>query len=185
MARVLTVGAAQLGPIQKEEDRTSVVNRMLALVEAANDKGCDLIVFTELSLTTFFPRWYMEDQAEVDQIDRDLGVEHGAHLFPDHGFDIVVARAFGQAQRFRRLLADSVGVFTGDANQVAGNIDRKRAAQRLRDIAVCTHRDFDCVTRRDQNGFTVALEGYGFIGGHLHGAIPALMYINIVYQPRC
>ncbi len=67
MARVLTVGAAQLGPIQKEEDRTSVVNRMLALVEAANDKGCDLIVFTELSLTTFFPRWYMEDQAEVDQ----------------------------------------------------------------------------------------------------------------------
>ncbi|HJP09167.1 MAG: N-carbamoyl-D-amino-acid hydrolase [Proteobacteria bacterium] len=67
MARVLTVGAAQLGPIQKAESRTSVVNRMLALVEAANDKGCDLIVFTELSLTTFFPRWYMEDQAEVDQ----------------------------------------------------------------------------------------------------------------------
>ena len=67
MPRVLTVGAAQLGPIQKAESRTSVVNRMLALVEAANDKGCDLIVFTELSLTTFFPRWYMEDQAEVDQ----------------------------------------------------------------------------------------------------------------------
>ncbi len=67
MARVLTVGAAQLGPIQKAESRTSVVNRMLALVESANDKGCDLIVFTELSLTTFFPRWYMEDQAEVDQ----------------------------------------------------------------------------------------------------------------------
>ena len=67
MARVLTVGAAQLGPIQKAESRTSVVNRMLALVESANDKGCDLIVFTELSLTTFFPRWYMEDQDEVDQ----------------------------------------------------------------------------------------------------------------------
>ncbi|GIT53023.1 MAG: hypothetical protein Ct9H300mP16_01830 [Pseudomonadota bacterium] len=65
MARVLTVGAAQLGPIQKAESRTSVVNRMLALVESANDKGCDLIVFTELSLTTFFPRWYMEDQDEV------------------------------------------------------------------------------------------------------------------------
>ena len=67
MARVLTVGAAQLGPIQKAESRTSVVNRMLALVESANDKGCDLIVFTELSLTTFFPRWYMEDQDEGDQ----------------------------------------------------------------------------------------------------------------------
>jgi predicted amidohydrolase len=43
-----------------------VVERMLALMHKAHDKGCDLIVFPELALTTFFPRWYMEDQAEVD-----------------------------------------------------------------------------------------------------------------------
>jgi len=28
--------------------------------------GCDLIVYPELALTTFFPRWYIEDQAEID-----------------------------------------------------------------------------------------------------------------------
>jgi predicted amidohydrolase len=66
MARVVTVGAAQMGPVQKAEGRAAVVGRMLALMDQAHDKGVDLIVFTELALTTFFPRFYMEDQAEVD-----------------------------------------------------------------------------------------------------------------------
>jgi predicted amidohydrolase len=66
MTRVLTVAAAQLGPIQRAEGRAIVVERMLALMHKAHDKGCDLVVFPELALTTFFPRWYMEDQAEVD-----------------------------------------------------------------------------------------------------------------------
>ena len=66
MARNITIGAAQMGPIQKAEGREAVVGRMLALMDKAHAKGCDLIVFTELALTTFFPRWYMEDQDEVD-----------------------------------------------------------------------------------------------------------------------
>ncbi len=32
----------------------------------AKRHGCDLVVFPELALTTFFPRWYFERQAEVD-----------------------------------------------------------------------------------------------------------------------
>jgi len=66
MSRAITVGAAQLGPIQKTEGRAQVVDRMLALMAKAHDKKVDLIVFPELALTTFFPRWYFEDQAEVD-----------------------------------------------------------------------------------------------------------------------
>jgi predicted amidohydrolase len=66
MSRIITVGAAQLGPIQKAEDRRSVVRRMLALMDHAHRKGCDLIVYPELALTTFFPRWFMQDQDEVD-----------------------------------------------------------------------------------------------------------------------
>lgn len=64
--RPITVGAAQLGPIQKAEGRDKVVGRMIALLDEAAEAGCDLVVFPELALTTFFPRWYMEDQAEVD-----------------------------------------------------------------------------------------------------------------------
>ncbi len=66
MSRVVTVGAAQMGPIQRAEGRAAVIERMLALLKKAHEKNCDLVVFPELALTTFFPRWYMEDQAEVD-----------------------------------------------------------------------------------------------------------------------
>ena len=56
MSRVITVGAAQLGPIQKAEGRGVVVERMLALMHRAHAKGCQLVVFPELALTSFFPR---------------------------------------------------------------------------------------------------------------------------------
>jgi N-carbamoyl-D-amino-acid hydrolase len=64
--RVINVAAAQMGPIQRADGREAVVTRMLALMDEAKRKGADLIVYPELALTTFFPRWYMEDQAEVD-----------------------------------------------------------------------------------------------------------------------
>ena len=66
MTRVITVGAAQLGPIQRADRRRDVVERMLALMHKAHARGCTLVVFPELALTTFFPRWMMKDQAEVD-----------------------------------------------------------------------------------------------------------------------
>jgi predicted amidohydrolase len=64
--RMVTVAGAQLGPIQKNEPRADVVRRMLTLMAEAKQAGADLVVFPELALTTFFPRWYMEDQAEID-----------------------------------------------------------------------------------------------------------------------
>ena len=66
MTRIVTVAAAQLGPIARAESRTQVVQRMLALMRQAKSHGCDLVVFPELALTTFFPRWYFEEQADID-----------------------------------------------------------------------------------------------------------------------
>jgi len=66
MSRIVTVGAAQLGPIQREDARPRVVKRLLDLLNQAKSHGCDLVVFPELALTTFFPRWWMTDQAEID-----------------------------------------------------------------------------------------------------------------------
>ena len=64
--RVITVGAAQLGPIARDESRAAVVMRMIVLLREARSRDCDLVVFPELALTTFFQRWYMTDQAEID-----------------------------------------------------------------------------------------------------------------------
>ncbi len=66
MSRIITVGAAQLGPIQKAEPRSSSVARMVRLLERAHKRGVELVVFPELALTTFFPRHYHEDAAEAD-----------------------------------------------------------------------------------------------------------------------
>ncbi len=66
MSRIVTVGAAQLGPIQRAHSRGEVVRRLVDLMRQAHGMGCRLVVFPELALTTFFPRWWMEDEAEID-----------------------------------------------------------------------------------------------------------------------
>ncbi|MBV8915518.1 MAG: N-carbamoyl-D-amino-acid hydrolase, partial [Acetobacteraceae bacterium] len=66
MARILTAAAAQLGPIQKAEPRRVAVERMIRLLERAHTRGAELVVFPELTLTTFFPRHYHEDRREAD-----------------------------------------------------------------------------------------------------------------------
>ncbi|KAF0132600.1 MAG: N-carbamyl-D-amino acid amidohydrolase [Xanthobacteraceae bacterium] len=66
MSRIVTVGAAQMGAIQRAHSRREVVARMVELMREAASHRCDLVVFPELTLTTFFPRWWMEDQAEID-----------------------------------------------------------------------------------------------------------------------
>lgn len=61
MGRVVTVAAAQLGPIQRDDTRADVQERLLVLLRDAAYRGADLVVFPELALTTFFPRWWFED----------------------------------------------------------------------------------------------------------------------------
>lgn len=64
MGRSLMIAAAQLGPIAREESREQAVARMLDLLREG--RHADLVVFPELALTTFFPRWWLEDERELD-----------------------------------------------------------------------------------------------------------------------
>jgi predicted amidohydrolase len=66
MSRYLNVALGQLGPIQRADTRTQVVARLCDLMRQAHAVGAQLIVFPELALTTFFPRWYIEDEAEIN-----------------------------------------------------------------------------------------------------------------------
>ena len=66
MSRFLTLGAAQMGPISRHESRASTVKRLMELMKEAKSFNCDIVAFPELALTTFFPRWPIEDEVELD-----------------------------------------------------------------------------------------------------------------------
>lgn len=66
MSRIVTVAAAQLGPIARTDSRAEAVARLIALMRQAAAHGCDLVVFPECALTAFFPHWYYERQADID-----------------------------------------------------------------------------------------------------------------------
>jgi predicted amidohydrolase len=67
MARRLIAAVAQLGPVHLADSRAAVVARLVALLREAHGRGARFVVFPELALTTFFPRWWMTDQAEIDR----------------------------------------------------------------------------------------------------------------------
>jgi predicted amidohydrolase len=64
---MLRAAVAQLGPIHRADSRDAVVRRLVALLREAHGQGARFVVFPELALTTFFPRWWMTDQAEIDR----------------------------------------------------------------------------------------------------------------------
>jgi len=66
MTRLLKVAAAQLGPIQRADDRQSVVKRLIELLRNAHSQKAELVVFPELALTTFFPRWFVDDISQAN-----------------------------------------------------------------------------------------------------------------------
>jgi predicted amidohydrolase len=96
--RTLTVAAAQLGPIARSETRKEVVDRLLDLLVAADEAGCDLIVYPELALTTFFPRWYL-DEGEGDEIAGDTAELDAFYETSMPGSD--TQRLFDEAARRR------------------------------------------------------------------------------------
>jgi len=84
MSRIVTVAAAQLGPVQRDHSRESVVKRLVDLLQQAHAAGADLVVFPELALTTFFPRWFVDDITEADHwYERSMPNEATQPLFDE------------------------------------------------------------------------------------------------------
>jgi predicted amidohydrolase len=96
--RMLRIGAAQLGPISKDESRKEVVERLVALLTDAASKGVELVVFPELALTTFFPRWYTEEVSGHDHYyETSMPGPETQHLF-DEAKRLAVGFALGYAE---------------------------------------------------------------------------------------
>jgi len=132
--RMINVAAAQMGPIQRAEGRDVVVRRMLALMDQAKAKGADLIVYPELALTTFFPRWYMENRADADGwFEREMPNDAVRPLF-DRAARHEIAMSFGYAE----LTPDGHHFNTAILTDRTGNIVGK-----YRKIHLPGHAEFD------------------------------------------
>lgn len=134
MSRIVNVAGAQLGPIQHAESRADVVARLLALMDQAKARGADLIVYPELALTTFFPRYWMEDQAEIDSwFEREIPNSTTQPLF-DRARQHGMAFSIGYAE------------LTPDGRHFNTQIIVDRDGQRIgtyRKVHLPGHREFD------------------------------------------
>ena len=142
MHRVIRLAAAQLGPIQLAESRPEVVQRLLALMEQAAAEGANLVVYPELALTTFFPRWYMDDEAEVDGwFETQMPGPETAPLFDlacekGLGFSIGYAEKTADGRHFNtQILVDKTGREVGKYRKIHlpghSSFDPERAFQHL------------------------------------------------------
>src|SRR5215470_15470492 len=123
--REVKVAAAQLGPIQQTEPRQTVVARMLDLMKQAKSQHCDLIVYPELALTTFFPRWHYQDRGEADiWFEREMPNAVTTPLFAQ-AKEFGMAMSFGYAEltadghHFNTsILVDKAGAIVGKYRKV-------------------------------------------------------------------
>ena len=98
MSRMITIGAAQSGPISRSETRENAVERLIAMLRDGHAQGCELVVFTECALTAFFPHWHIEDQTEIDAyFERELPGPETQPLF-DEAAHLGVAFHLGYAE---------------------------------------------------------------------------------------
>lgn len=72
MARKIRIAAAQIGAVHRTTPRSEVLQRMISLLEDASQHQAEVVLFPEIAFTTFFPRYLIADQSELDSF-----FEHG------------------------------------------------------------------------------------------------------------
>lgn len=72
MARTIKIAAAQVGAVHRTSPRAETLGRMIKLLEDAASQGAEVVLFPETTFTTFFPRYLIEDEEELESF-----FEHG------------------------------------------------------------------------------------------------------------
>jgi hypothetical protein len=97
MSRTLRVAGAQTGPIQRADSRARTLDRLIALLEQAAGQGTQLVVFPELALTTFFPRWPMA-RPDLDTFFERAMPNPGCQALFDRARDLGVGFCLGYGE---------------------------------------------------------------------------------------
>jgi predicted amidohydrolase len=138
MTRKLHIAAAQLGAANLADTRETMVARLRELLRQAHARGVRFVVFPELALTTFFPRYWFDDAAEVDArfFERSMPSPVTAPLFDDAkrygiGFYLGYAELTPEGRHFNTaILVSPAGDIVGKYRKVhlPGHADHKPEA---------------------------------------------------------
>ncbi|HEY4068556.1 MAG TPA: N-carbamoyl-D-amino-acid hydrolase [Burkholderiaceae bacterium] len=118
--RSLGIAVAQLGPVHLRDTREAVVARLIEMMREAKGRGAQLVVFPELALTTFFPRYWMsEDEAEQRFFEKTMPSPPLQPLFDEGkklgvGFYLGYAELTPDGRRFNTsIFVDRSGAIVG------------------------------------------------------------------------
>lgn len=135
--RKLGLAVAQMGPIHLADDRASVVKRMMAMMQEAHGRKADFVVFPELALTTFFPRYWMPmEEAEAKYFEKTMPNDAVQPLFDmarklGIGFYLGYAELTPEGRRFNTsILVDKSARIIGKYRKIhlPGHDDHKTEA---------------------------------------------------------
>jgi len=131
------MAVAQLGPIHLADTREAVVKRLLELLREAHARSAKFVVFPELALTTFFPRYWMTDQEEINRFyERSMPNAATQPLFDEAkkygiGFYLGYAELTPEGERYNTaVMVDQGGKIVGRYRKVhlPGHADHKPKA---------------------------------------------------------
>lgn len=132
--RTLGLAVAQMGPVHLADERPAVVKRMIELLREARSRGAEFVVFPELALTTFFPRYWMsEPEAQERFFERAMPGPATQPLFDEAralgvGFYLGYAELTPEGRAFNTaIIVARDGTITGKYRKVhlPGHADHK------------------------------------------------------------
>lgn len=108
------LAVAQMGPIQRSDNRASVIARQIEMLREAHARGARFVVFPELALTTFFPRWILSDAEKQEFYEHQMPNAATQPLFDEAarlgvGFYIGFAEKDGDRYFNTAIITDQAG----------------------------------------------------------------------------
>ncbi|WP_246165024.1 N-carbamoyl-D-amino-acid hydrolase [Pigmentiphaga aceris] len=135
--RKLGLAVAQMGPVHLADTRETVVARLVEMMREAKGRGAEFVVFPELALTTFFPRyWISDEEANEKYFEKQMPGPATQPLFDEAkklgvGFYLGYAELTPEGRRFNTaIMVDQTGAIIGKYRKIhlPGHSDHKPEA---------------------------------------------------------